>query len=209
MTERGVVHGRFQGLHLKHMEYLLAAKMRCRLLYVGITHPDIFACPAASPLDVHGTLVRDNPLAYIERYEMIRDSLLEFGVKREEFEIIPFPVDRPDVLAQYAPADAVVEMVADTKHAVALRTKAGNGILLHVGIDTVQLGGKYFTLHVSQGQSVKKGDCLMEVDFEKIAGEGYDTTICLIFAELAEGCHVEREAERHVAVGDKIAVIAG
>ena len=110
MTERGVVHGRFQGLHLKHMEYLLAAKMRCRLLYVGITHPDIFACPAASPLDVHGTLVRDNPLAYIERYGMIRDSLLEFGVKREEFEIIPFPVDRPDVLAQYAPADAVYYM---------------------------------------------------------------------------------------------------
>lgn len=110
MTERGVVHGRFQGLHLKHMEYLLAAKMRCRLLYVGITHPDIFACPAASPLDVHGTLVRDNPLAYIERYEMIRDSLLEFGVKREEFEIIPFPVDRPDVLAQYVPADAVYYM---------------------------------------------------------------------------------------------------
>ena len=110
MTERGVVHGRFQGLHLKHMEYLLAAKMRCRLLYVGITPPDIFACPAASPLDVHGTLVRDNPLAYIERYEMIRDSLLEFGVKREEFEIIPFPVDRPDVLAQYAPADAVYYM---------------------------------------------------------------------------------------------------
>ena len=110
MTERGVVHGRFQGLHLKHMEYLLAAKMRCRLLYVGITHPDIFACPAASPLDVHGTLVRDNPLAYIERYEMIRDSLLEFGVKREEFEIIPFPVDRPDVLTQYAPADAVYYM---------------------------------------------------------------------------------------------------
>lgn len=110
MTERGVVHGRFQGLHLKHMEYLLAAKMRCRILYVGITHPDIFACPAASPLDVHGTLVRDNPLAYIDRYEMIRDSLLEFGVKREEFEIIPFPVDRPDVLAQYAPADAVYYM---------------------------------------------------------------------------------------------------
>ena len=110
MTERGVVHGRFQGLHLKHMEYLLAAKMRCRLLYVGITHPGIFACSAASPLDVHGTLVRDNPLAYIERYEMIRDSLLEFGVKREEFEIIPFPVDRPDVLAQYAPADAVYYM---------------------------------------------------------------------------------------------------
>lgn len=110
MTERGVIHGRFQVLHLKHMEYLLAAKMRCRLLYIGITHPDLCAYPAASPLDVHGTFQRDNPLTYIERYEMIRDSLLEFGVKREEFEIIPFPVSRPDLLKQYAPEDAVYYM---------------------------------------------------------------------------------------------------
>ena len=57
----------------------------------------------------------------------------------------------------YSPADAVVEMVADTCHAVALRTKAGHGILLHVGIDTVQLGGKYFDVHVTAGQTVKKG----------------------------------------------------
>ncbi len=110
MTERGVIHGRFQVLHLKHMEYLLAAKMRCRLLYVGITHPDISAYPATSPLDAHGTFQKDNPLTYIERYEMLRDSLLEFGVKREEFEIIPFPVSRPDMLKQYAPEDAVYYM---------------------------------------------------------------------------------------------------
>ena len=110
MTERGVIHGRFQALHLKHMEYLLAAKMRCRLLYVGITHPDISAYPASSPLDVHGIIRKDNPLTYIERYEMIRDSLLEFGVKREEFEIIPFPVSRPEMLKMYAPEDAVYYM---------------------------------------------------------------------------------------------------
>lgn len=110
MTERGVIHGRFQVLHLKHMEYLLAAKMRCRLLYVGITHPDISSYPAVSPLDEHGTLRKDNPLTYIERYEMIRDSLLEFGVKREEFEIIPFPVSRPDLLKEYVPEDAVYYM---------------------------------------------------------------------------------------------------
>ena len=108
----------------------------------------------------------------------------------------------------YSPADAVVEMVADTCHAVALRTKAGHGILLHVGIDTVQLGGKYFDVHVSAGQTVKKGDCLMDVDFGKIAEEGYDTSICLIFAELAEGYHVEREPEGTVRAGDPIAAIA-
>ena len=108
----------------------------------------------------------------------------------------------------YSPADAVVEMVADTCHAVALRTKSGHGILLHVGIDTVQLGGKYFDVHVTAGQTVKKGDCLMDVDFGKIAEEGYDTSICLIFAELAEGYHVEREPEGTVRAGDPIAAIA-
>ncbi len=108
----------------------------------------------------------------------------------------------------YSPADAVVEMVADTCHAVALRTKSGHGILLHVGIDTVQLGGKYFDVHVTAGQTVKKGDCLMDVDFGKIAEEGYDTSICLIFAELAEGYHVEREPEGTVKAGDPIAAIA-
>ena len=110
MTETGVIHGRFQVLHLKHMEYFLAAKMRCRTLYVGITHPDISAYPATSPLDEHGITKTDNPLTYIERYEMIRDALLDFGVKREEFEIIPFPISSPEVLLQYTPADAVYYM---------------------------------------------------------------------------------------------------
>ena len=106
-----------------------------------------------------------------------------------------------------APADVSVEMVADTKHAVTLRTKAGNGILIHVGLDTVQLGGKYFDVHVKVGQELKKGDCIMDVDFEKIAREGYDITVCMIFAELKEGCRVEGEPGKTDAVGDKIAVI--
>lgn len=104
---KGVVHGRFQVLHLKHMEYILAAKMRCQTLYIGITHPDISAYPATSALDEHGVTRLDNPLTYIERYEMIRNAMLEFGVAKEEFEIIPFPVSCPDVLSQYAPPGAV------------------------------------------------------------------------------------------------------
>lgn len=107
----------------------------------------------------------------------------------------------------YAPADCTVEMVMDTKHAVGLRTKAGNGLLIHVGIDTVQLGGKYFDVHVTEGQEVKAGDCIMDFDKDKIAKEGYDTAACLIFTEPVEGSHADREDERTVAVGDKIAVI--
>lgn len=107
----------------------------------------------------------------------------------------------------YAPADCTIEMVMDTKHAVGLRTKAGNGLLIHVGIDTVQLGGKYFDVHVTEGQKLKAGDCIMDFDKDKIAEEGYDTAACLIFTEPVEGSHAGREAERTVAVGDKIAVI--
>ena len=107
----------------------------------------------------------------------------------------------------YAPADCTVEMVMDTKHAVGLRTKAGNGLLIHVGIDTVQLGGKYFDVHVTEGQELKAGDCIMDFDKDKIREEVYDTAACLIFTEPVEGSHVDREAERTVAVGDKIAVI--
>lgn len=107
----------------------------------------------------------------------------------------------------YAPADCVVEMVMDTKHAVGLRTAAGNGILIHVGIDTVNLQGKYFDVHVSDGQSLKKGELIMDFDREKIMAEGYDTSACLIFTEPAEGSHVEREAERNVKAGDRIAVV--
>ena len=107
----------------------------------------------------------------------------------------------------YAPGDCTVEMVMDTKHAVGLRTKAGSGLLIHVGIDTVKLGGKYFDVHVTEGQNLKAGDCIMDFDMTKIAAEGYDTAACLIFTEPLEGTHIDREAERTVSAGDKIAVI--
>lgn len=107
MVETGVIHGRFQILHLKHMEYLLAAKMRCRVLYIGITHPDTASRASDPTHDLNGTESKDNPLTYIERYEMIRDALLDFGVGREEFEIIPFPVNNPSVLPQYIPEQAI------------------------------------------------------------------------------------------------------
>lgn len=107
----------------------------------------------------------------------------------------------------YAPCDAEVEMIMDTKHAVGLRTPAGNGLLIHVGIDTVNLEGKYFDVHVSEGQRLKKGDLILDFDREKIAAEGYDTSACLIFTEPEEGTHVDREPEKTVKAGEKIAVI--
>lgn len=108
----------------------------------------------------------------------------------------------------YAPADVTVEMVMDTKHAVGLRTKEGNGLLIHVGIDTVNLQGKYFDAHVREGQELKKGDCILTFDKEQIVKAGYDTIASLILTEPAEGYSLHKERERDVRTGDKLAVIS-
>ena len=71
MIETGVVNGRFQVLHLKHMEYILAAKMRCRKLYIGLTNPD-GRMTGDSVNDQNRSTKAANPLTYFERYEMIK-----------------------------------------------------------------------------------------------------------------------------------------
>ena len=109
MIEKGLVYGRFQILHLKHVEYILAAKMRCKRLYIGITMSDDLHVSGGEE-DNYRVRRSANPLTYIERYEMLRDTLLSFGVPREEFEIIPFPISQPDLILQYAPKDATYYM---------------------------------------------------------------------------------------------------
>ena len=115
---------------------------------------------------------------------------------------------RPSEGKIYAPADLTVEMVMDTKHAVGLRTKGGNGLLIHVGIDTVNLQRKYFDVQVSEGQELKKGDCILTFDMAQIEKAGYDTTTSLILTEPVEGAALDREPERTVKTGDKLAVIS-
>lgn len=114
MVETGVIHGRFQVFHLKHMEYLLAAKMHCKRLFIGITHPDDLHF-ATSENDTHGYIKRDNPMTFYERFEMIHDALIDFGVKREDFEIIPLPISQPEYILQYAPKDATYFMSISDK----------------------------------------------------------------------------------------------
>ncbi len=76
----------------------------------------------------------------------------------------------------YAPCNGIVESVFDTKHAVNLKGDDGSEILLHIGIDTVKLSGKYFTAHVQNGQSVESGELLLSFDIDGIRNEGYKLT---------------------------------
>lgn len=86
----------------------------------------------------------------------------------------------PDSDLVVAPADGEVTMLFDTKHAVGLVTKEGAEILLHIGIDTVQLNGEGFEAHVKAGDRVKRGDKLVTFDRAAIQAKGYDTTIAVL-----------------------------
>ncbi len=80
----------------------------------------------------------------------------------------------------YAPCDASVADLFDTKHAVSLVTDDGCEILLHIGIDTVKLKGEFFDAHVTKGQTVKRGDLLISFDMDKIKEAGYKLTTPMI-----------------------------
>ena len=75
----------------------------------------------------------------------------------------------------YAPCDATVDMMFTTGHAVSLVADTGAEILIHVGLETVGLEGKPFTIHVQNGDKVKKGQLLMEVDLEAVKEAGLPT----------------------------------
>lgn len=105
----------------------------------------------------------------------IKDDVFSSGMIGEGFGIIPTSGELT------APEDGEVTMLFETNHAIGLKTQNGAEILFHIGIDTVQLEGKYFTPLVSAGDYVKKGQPLLQFDLEAIKQAGYDpTVICVV-----------------------------
>lgn len=105
MSSTGVAHGRFQPLHLGHLEYLTAAAARCTTLVVGITNPDPTQIVSESSDPARGA-PQANVCTFYERYLMIEGALAETGLPAERLRIVPFPHGHPELLKYYAPAEA-------------------------------------------------------------------------------------------------------
>lgn len=110
----------------------------------------------------------------------------------------------PEKGCVYAPFDGEVEMVYDTGHAIGLVREDGMEVLIHVGINTVELGGKYYTAKVSNGQKIKKGDLLLEFDMDEIAKAGYSLVTPVIVTNSDEYEGLTRKEHGRVEPGDQI-----
>ena len=111
----------------------------------------------------------------------------------------------PTVGEVLAPADGEVVFVFDTKHAIGMKSADGTEYLLHIGVDTVALGGKGFEVFVEAGQQVKKGDRLMTFDIDYIRANATSDACLVIFTGLPEGTSVEMTSTGEVKALDPVA----
>lgn len=109
----------------------------------------------------------------------------------------------------YAPADGVVDNLFDTRHAIGLVTDSGVEVLLHIGINTVELGGKYFEAHVEMGQKVRQGDLLITFDMEAIRAEGYLCTTPMIVCNTDDYESVTARLSGQVSAGTPLLDVKG
>lgn len=106
----------------------------------------------------------------------------------------------------YAPVDGEISVAIESGHAVGFTDMNGTVYLIHIGIDTVQLNGKYFKINVQAGDQIKRGDLLVSFDKEKVEKAGFDTACMLIVTE-ANGKTLNKTKERKVKVGEEVAIL--
>lgn len=131
----------------------------------------------------------------------VEDPVFAGGVLGEGVAIIPAEGK------VYAPADGTISAVTDTKHAVGITTDTGAEVLIHVGLDTVRLGGEGFTLHCRQGERVIKGSLLLEFDMEKIKEAGLSLTTPVLVSNMNNFVSLKAGNKKQIEVGEKLLTI--
>ena len=131
----------------------------------------------------------------------VEDAVFSGGVLGEGVAIIP------EEGKVFAPADGVIDAVTDTRHAIGITTSHGLELLIHVGLDTVQLNGDGFTLHCKMGDPVKKGSLLLEFDMEKIKKAGCSLTTPVLVSNMTNFVSLKPSQKSQVKAGDTLLTI--
>lgn len=147
------------------------------------------AASAALAAHMDGMIV---PIEKVED-EVFSQKVLGYGIAIE-----------PSAGRLYAPCDGIISGVIDTRHAINITSDTGAEILLHIGIDTVNLKGKFFKAKVKDGDKIKKGDLLVEFDVNGIRSAGYKLTTPMIVCNSTDYTNIVPDAEGKVQHGDEI-----
>lgn len=127
----------------------------------------------------------------------VADELFATSAMGDGVGIVPFDGQ------VYAPCDGIAEVVFPTGHAIGI-SENGVDVLIHIGINTVELEGNGFKAHVQQGDKIKKGDLLVSFDKDFIKQQGYDPTVIFIVTEMGEKKEMEISAGKEVEVLETI-----
>lgn len=107
-----------------------------------------------------------------------------------------------------SPIDGSIAMVMDTGHAVCIQGENGLEMIVHVGLDTVELNGKYYETHKKVGDQVKAGDILITFDLEKVVKAGYDVTTPIVITNLGDYKITKCLTGQQVKAGDEVIQLA-
>lgn len=133
--------------------------------------------------------------------EQVNDATFASKVLGDGVAVIP---EKGEV---YAPVDGTVVSIFDTKHAIGIQSTNETELFIHIGIDTVNLNGKYFNTYVKVGDSIQKGQLMIRFEKEKIEKEGYDTVIPLFFTDLSEDKRLTKLALSKMTKESQIAIL--
>ena len=116
---------------------------------------------------------------------------------------------RPTSGRVVSPVNGTISQMFDTRHAVSIVSGDGAEILIHIGLDTVKLGGQHFVAHAKNGDVVKVGDALIDFDLAAIAAAGYDTITPIVICNTDDYKQFDIKAGIDVKIGDEIITLGG
>lgn len=209
----------FAGLKYQQMAGMGIFEMPAMFPQNG-TGAAMFQCVIASAFAIIPTFIA----AYVfyrddHKEDNVTESLSEEVNQPIEGKIIPLNQVEDDAFSQevlgkgiaiipsegkvYAPFDGTVITLFPTKHAIGIVSDNGCEVLIHIGMNTVQLNGKYFTSHVQQGDKVKKGQLLVEFDIDHILQEGYNLETPVIITNTKDYSNINTNTNK-----DNVVIVA-
>ena len=137
----------------------------------------------------------------VVKLEDVKDSVFSSGMMGVGIAI------NPKEGKLYSPVNGRIASIFETKHAIGIVADNGTEILIHIGIDTVELNGKYFKSIMKQGDTVKAGDLLLEFESEEIKKSGYDIVTPIIITNADDSQLIVPIKEKSISVGEELLIL--